>query len=45
MLSCFTHCDTKGIMDALENDQYEVALGPAAGLHKQREALFAAINE
>ncbi len=35
----------QGIVDALENDQYEVALGPAAGLHQQREALFAAINE
>jgi hypothetical protein len=35
----------RGIVDALENDQYEVALGPAAGLYKQREALFATINE
>jgi uncharacterized oxidoreductase len=34
----------KGILDALEHDQYEVALGPAVGLYKQREALFAAIN-
>jgi uncharacterized oxidoreductase len=33
-----------GIMDALEHDQYEVALGPAMGLYKQREALFEAIN-
>lgn len=35
----------RGIVDALENDRYEVALGPAAGLYKQREALFATINE
>jgi len=35
----------QGIMDALEHDKYEVALGPAVGLYKQREALFATINE
>ncbi len=35
----------QGIIDALENDEYEVALGPAAGLYTQREALFAMINE
>ena len=35
----------QGIIDALKHDKYEVALGPADGLHKQREALFAAINE
>ncbi len=34
-----------GIVEALERDQYEVALGPAVGLYKQREALFPAINE
>jgi uncharacterized oxidoreductase len=33
-----------GIMDALEHDKYEVALGPAMGLYKQRETLFEAIN-
>ena len=35
----------RGIIDAMENDTYEVALGPAAGLYKKREALFATINE
>jgi uncharacterized oxidoreductase len=35
----------QGIVDALAHDQYEVALGPAAGLHVQREALFSAINQ
>jgi uncharacterized oxidoreductase len=35
----------QGIIDALENDEYEVALGPAAGLYRQREALFAMIND
>jgi uncharacterized oxidoreductase len=34
----------KGILNAMEQDQYEVALGPAIGLYKQREALFEAIN-
>jgi uncharacterized oxidoreductase len=34
----------KGVIRALRNDKYEVALGPAADLHKRREALFAAIN-
>lgn len=33
-----------GIVDALEHDKFEVALGPAAGLYKQREALFLKIN-
>jgi uncharacterized oxidoreductase len=35
----------QGIIDALAHDRYEVALGPAAGLDKQREALFEIINE
>ena len=35
----------RGVVRALRNDRYEVALGPAAGLHKRREALFAAIND
>jgi hypothetical protein len=35
----------EGIMDAMEHDKYEVALGPAAGLYSQREALFTTINE
>jgi uncharacterized oxidoreductase len=35
----------EGIIDALENDEYEVALGPAAGLHREREKLFSVINE
>lgn len=35
----------QGLIDALERDEYEVALGPAAGLYTQREGLFAAINE
>jgi uncharacterized oxidoreductase len=34
----------RGIMAALAGDDYEVALGAAAGLHKQREKLFEAIN-
>ncbi len=33
-----------GILDALERNDYEVALGTAAGLRAQREALFSAIN-
>lgn len=33
-----------GVIDALEHDTYEVALGPAAGLHAQREKLFEMIN-
>jgi len=35
----------KGVIRALQNDSYEVALGPAAGLHERREALFSAIND
>jgi len=34
----------RGILDALARDAYEVALGPAAGLLEQREALFDIIN-
>lgn len=34
----------RGILEAVEQDRYEVALGPAVGLYTQREALFAAIN-
>lgn len=33
-----------GIVNALEHDNYEQALGPALGLYKGREALFEAIN-
>ena len=33
-----------GIMDALEANECEVALGAAAGLRAQREALFSAVN-
>jgi uncharacterized oxidoreductase len=34
-----------GIVDALERSQYEIALGAAANLLAQREALFSAINQ
>jgi uncharacterized oxidoreductase len=34
-----------GVLDALERDEEEVALGSAAGLRAQREALFSAIND
>jgi uncharacterized oxidoreductase len=34
-----------GILEALEQDNYEVALGPAANLHRMREELFSAIND
>ena len=34
-----------GVIRALRYNKYELALGPAAGLHKRREALFAAIND
>ena len=34
-----------GIVDALERNEYEVALGGAAGLRAQREALFSTINQ
>jgi uncharacterized oxidoreductase len=34
-----------GVLKALEKNQHEVALGAAAGLRAQREALFAAINQ
>jgi len=33
-----------GILDALERNDHEVALGAAANLHAKREALFGAIN-
>jgi uncharacterized oxidoreductase len=33
-----------GILDALERNDHEVALGAAANLHAKREALFKAIN-
>ena len=33
-----------GILDALERNDHEVALGAAANLHAKREALFRAIN-
>lgn len=36
---------TRGILDALEHDTYEVALGPAANLRERREALFPLIND
>jgi uncharacterized oxidoreductase len=35
----------QGIVSALENDTYEVALGAAASLHQQRDRLFDAIND
>jgi uncharacterized oxidoreductase len=35
----------QGILNALERDIYEVALGAAAHLSRQRDALFAAINQ
>ena len=35
----------KGIIDALARDIHEVALGPAARLHKLRDALFEIIND
>lgn len=35
----------RGILDALERDRYEVALGAAVNLHRQRDAMFAAINQ
>jgi uncharacterized oxidoreductase len=35
----------RGILNALERDIYEVALGAAARLHRKRDALFAAINQ
>jgi uncharacterized oxidoreductase len=34
----------RGVLDALEQDRYEVALGQAIGLYTQREALFDTIN-
>jgi uncharacterized oxidoreductase len=34
----------RGIIQALETDAYEVALGAAAGLREQREAMFSVIN-
>ena len=34
-----------GILEALEHDTQEVALGRAANLHAQRDALFAVIND
>jgi uncharacterized oxidoreductase len=35
----------RGIIKALEEDTYEVALGSAEGLRELRERLFTAINE
>ncbi len=35
----------KGILDALEDDKYEVALGAAENLYRQRDGLFGAIND
>ncbi len=35
----------RGLLDALEQDRYEVALGAAANLYRQRDAMFAAINQ
>lgn len=40
-----TEAVAKGIIEALDKDQYEVALGAAANLRAQREALFSAINQ
>ena len=34
-----------GVLDALETNEQEVALGAASNLHAQREALFSAINQ
>ncbi|KPJ51864.1 hypothetical protein AMJ39_09130, partial [candidate division TA06 bacterium DG_24] len=34
-----------GVLDALQRNEEEVALGAAAGLRAQREALFSAIND
>jgi len=34
----------RGILDALERDDYEVALGAAVGLRRRREAAFAEMN-
>jgi len=34
----------QGILNAIERDTYEVALGAAVHLHRKRDALFAAIN-
>lgn len=34
-----------GILDALEYDKYEVALGRAKNLHLKRDELFGAIND
>jgi len=34
----------RGIVAALDADRYDVALGAAAHLHRQRDALFAALN-
>jgi len=34
-----------GVVEALERNQHEVALGAAANLLAQREALFSALNQ
>jgi uncharacterized oxidoreductase len=34
----------RGTLDALKRNRYEVALGTAAGLFRQRDAMFAAMN-
>jgi uncharacterized oxidoreductase len=39
-----TEAVARGIVKALAEDQFEVALGPAANLHQQRDRLFEAIN-
>ncbi len=33
-----------GVIEAMKNDRYEVALGAAANLHKKREDLFSVMN-
>lgn len=35
----------EGILEALEHDTHEVALGTAANLHEKRDAMFAVIND
>jgi uncharacterized oxidoreductase len=34
----------RGVLEALAQDRYEIALGPAMGLYTQRDALFNTIN-
>jgi hypothetical protein len=40
----FAEAVADGVLKALGQNRYEVALGAAAGLLEQREALFSAIN-